>query len=504
LAKIKVKEMTEVIKKQIESFEKDVKLENIGKVLSVGDGIAIVYGVEQAMLGELLEFPHNVKGLVFNLEENQVGVILLGDVDKIKEGDLVKTTKRIFEVPVGDALLGRVVNPLGEPIDGLGSIDTKDRLPVERKARGVMARGSVNESMETGIKVIDALVPIGRGQRELIIGDRQTGKTTLAIDSIINQKGKDVICVYVAIGQKESSVSALVKLLEQEGALDYTIVVTAGASKEGTLLYLAPFAGVTMAEYFMEQGKDVLIVYDDLSKHAVAYRELSLLLRRPPGREAYPGDVFYLHSRLLERAAKLNDELGGGSITALPIIETKAGDISAYIPTNVISITDGQIFLETELFYSGVRPAINAGLSVSRVGGAAQWKAMKKVAGTLRINLANFRELESFAQFGSDLDQSAKRRLERGRKTVEILKQDVHELIEMPTQIVTIYALSNGLMDDLNIEQVTKLENEITQGLNLNDLGKKIKKHLLETKSLPDKKDLDTFIKSLKKVIRWV
>ncbi len=502
MAKIKVKEMTEVIKKQIESFEKDVKLENIGKVLSVGDGIAIVYGVEQAMLGELLEFPHNVKGLVFNLEEDQVGVILLGDVDKIKEGDLVKTTKRIFEVPVGNALLGRVVNPLGEPIDGLGSIETKDRLPVERKARGVMARGSVNESMETGIKVIDALVPIGRGQRELIIGDRQTGKTTLAIDSIINQKGKDVICVYVAIGQKESSVSALVKLLEQEGALDYTIVVTAGASKEGTLLYLAPFAGVTMAEYFMEQGKDVLIVYDDLSKHAVAYRELSLLLRRPPGREAYPGDVFYLHSRLLERAAKLNDALGGGSITALPIIETKAGDISAYIPTNVISITDGQIFLETELFYSGVRPAINAGLSVSRVGGAAQWKAMKKVAGTLRINLANFRELESFAQFGSDLDQSAKRRLERGRKTVEILKQDVHELIEMPTQIVTIYALSNGLMDDLNTEQVTKLENEITQGLNLNDLGKKIKKHLLETKSLPDKKDLDTFIKSLKKVIR--
>lgn len=502
LANIKIKEMTEVIKKQIESFEKDVKLENIGKVLSVGDGIAIVYGVGQAMLGELLEFPHGVKGLVFNLEEDQVGVILLGETDKIKEGDMVKTTKRIFEVPVGEALLGRVVNPLGEPIDGLGSIDTKDRLPVERKARGVMARGSVNESMETGIKVIDALVPIGRGQRELIIGDRQTGKTTLAIDSIINQKGKDVICVYVAIGQKESSVSALVKLLDQEGALDYTIVVTAGASKEGTLLYLAPFAGVTMAEYFMEKGKDVLIVYDDLSKHAVAYRELSLLLRRPPGREAYPGDVFYLHSRLLERAAKLNKELGGGSITALPIIETKAGDISAYIPTNVISITDGQIFLETELFYSGVRPAINAGLSVSRVGGAAQWKAMKKVAGTLRINLANYRELESFAQFGSDLDQSAKRRLERGRKTVEILKQDVHELIEMPTQITTIYALANGFMDDLNLEQVIKLQNEITQGLSMNDLGKKIKKHLVETKTLPDKNDLETFIKSLKKVIR--
>jgi len=502
LAKLRVKEMTEVIKQQIESFEKDVKLENIGKVLTVGDGIAIVYGIQQAMMGELLEFPHGVKGLVFNLEEDQVGVILLGQTDLIKEGDMVKTTKRIFEVPVGNALLGRVVNPLGEPLDGLGPIKADAFLPVERKARGVMARGGINASMETGIKVIDALVPIGKGQRELIIGDRQTGKTTLAIDAIINQKGKDVFCVYVAIGQKESSVSALVKLLSQKGALEYTTVVNAGASKEGTLLYLAPFAGVTMAEHFMEQGKDVLIVYDDLSKHAVAYRELSLLLRRPPGREAYPGDVFYLHSRLLERAAKLNKELGGGSITALPIIETKAGDISAYIPTNVISITDGQIFLETELFYSGVRPAINAGLSVSRVGGAAQWKAMKKVAGTLRINLANFRELESFAQFGSDLDQSAKRRLERGRKTVEILKQDVHELIEMPTQIVTIYALANGHMDDLNIEQVVKLQDEITQGLHMNALGKEIHKHLLETKSLPETAELDKFIKSLKKVIR--
>ncbi len=502
MAKLRVKEMTEVIRQQIESFEKDVKLENIGKVLSVGDGIAIVYGIGQAMMGELLEFPHGVKGLVFNLEQDQVGVILLGRTDLIKEGDMVKTTKRIFEVPVGDALLGRVVNPLGEPLDGLGPIKAEDHLPVERKARGVMARGGIKESMETGIKVIDALVPIGRGQRELIIGDRQTGKTTLAIDSIINQKGKDVICVYVAIGQKESSVSSLVQLLSQKGALDYTIVVTAGASKEGTLLYLAPFAGVTMAEYFMEQGKDVLIVYDDLSKHAVAYRELSLLLRRPPGREAYPGDVFYLHSRLLERAAKLNKKLGGGSITALPIIETKAGDISAYIPTNVISITDGQIFLETELFYSGVRPAINAGLSVSRVGGSAQWKAMKKVAGTLRINLANYRELESFAQFGSDLDQSAKRRLERGRKTVEILKQDVHELSEMPTQIVTIYALSNGHMDDLNLDQVVQLQSEIEQGLRMNDLGQTIHKHLVDTKTLPDAKDLDKFIKSLKKVIR--
>jgi len=493
--------MTEVIKKQIESFEQDVKLENIGKVLSVGDGIAIVYGLQQAMMGELLEFPHGVKGLVFNLEEHNVGVILLGESNLIKEGDMVKTTKRIFEVPVGESLLGRVVNPLGEPLDALGSIKTEKKMPVEKKARGVIDRGSINASMETGIKVIDALVPIGRGQRELIIGDRQTGKTTIAVDAILNQKGKDVVCIYVAIGQKDSSVTALVELFKKHQAMDYTIVVNAGASKEGTLQYLAPFSGVTMAEYFMEKGKDVLIVYDDLSKHAVAYRELSLLLRRPPGREAYPGDVFYLHSRLLERSAKLNKELGGGSITALPIIETKAGDISAYISTNVISITDGQIFLEAELFYSGIRPAINAGLSVSRVGGAAQWNAMKKVAGTLRINLANYRELESFAQFGSDLDQSAKRRLERGRKTVEMLKQDVHELVDMPTQIVIIYALSKGMIDDLNLDQVKALEKEITQGLRMNDLGQKIKKHLDETKKLPEDKDLEQFINGLKRLI---
>ncbi|AUD63983.1 F0F1 ATP synthase subunit alpha [Tenericutes bacterium MO-XQ] len=493
--------MTEVIKKQIESFEQDVKLENIGKVLSVGDGIAIVYGLQQAMMGELLEFPHGVKGLVFNLEEHNVGVILLGESNLIKEGDMVKTTKRIFEVPVGESLLGRVVNPLGEPLDALGSIKTEKKMPVEKKARGVIDRGSINASMETGIKVIDALVPIGRGQRELIIGDRQTGKTTIAVDAILNQKGKDVVCIYVAIGQKDSSVTALVELFKKHQAMDYTIVVNAGASKEGTLQYLAPFSGVTMAEYFMEKGKDVLIVYDDLSKHAVAYRELSLLLRRPPGREAYPGDVFYLHSRLLERSAKLNKELGGGSITALPIIETKAGDISAYISTNVISITDGQIFLEAELFYSGIRPAINAGLSVSRVGGAAQWNAMKKVAGTLRINLANYRELESFAQFGSDLDQSAKRRLERGRKTVEMLKQDVHELVDMPTQIVIIYALSKGMIDDLNLDQVKALEKEIMQGLRMNDLGQKIKKHLDETKKIPEDKDLEQFINGLKRLI---
>lgn len=493
--------MTEIIKKQIESFEQDVKMENIGKVLSVGDGIAIVYGLQQAMMGELLAFPHGVRGLVFNLEEHHVGVILLGDSDKIREGDLVKTTKRIFEVPVGEELLGRVVNPLGDALDATGPIKTKQHLPVERKAQGVMARGSINASLETGIKIIDALIPIGRGQRELIIGDRQTGKTTIAVDAIINQRGKDCICIYVAIGQKESSVKALVQLLNQHQAMDYTIVVTAGASKEGTLLYLAPFAGVTMAEYFMQKGKDVLIIYDDLSKHAVAYRELSLLLRRPPGREAYPGDVFYLHSRLLERSARLNDKLGGGSITALPIIETKAGDISAYISTNVISITDGQIFLESELFYSGIRPAINAGLSVSRVGGAAQWSGMKKIAGTLRIGLANYRELEQFAQFGSDLDTSAKRRLERGRKTVELLKQDVHELIPMPTQIVVIYALSKGYMDDMNIKQVRSLEAEINQGMKMNKLGQKINKHLMDTKKLPDEKDLDAFIRELKRMI---
>ncbi|MFU8792675.1 MAG: F0F1 ATP synthase subunit alpha [Acholeplasmataceae bacterium] len=501
MSKIKVQEMTEVIKKQIESFEQDVKLENIGKVLSVGDGIAIVYGLQKAMMGELLVFPHNVKGLVFNLEEYHVGVILLGDTHLIKEGDMVKTTKRIFEVPVGEALLGRVVNPLGEPIDGLGSIKTDSFLPVERIAKGVMSRGSINESMQTGTKVIDALVPIGKGQRELIIGDRQTGKSTLAIDAIINQKGKDVICVYVAIGQKESSVSSLVQLFKTKQAMDYTIVVNAGASKEGTLLYLAPFAGVTMAEYFMEQGKDVLIVYDDLSKHAVAYRELSLLLRRPPGREAYPGDVFYLHSRLLERSAKLSEKLGGGSITALPIIETKAGDISAYIPTNVISITDGQIFLEAELFYSGIRPAINAGLSVSRVGGAAQWNAMKKVAGPIRISLANYRELESFAQFGSDLDPNSKRRLERGRRTVEILKQDEHDLIDIPTQVISLYALSNGFMDDLDLEQVRALESEISQNLKMSERGQKLLKTLVDTQKLPESKDIDIFIKDLKRLI---
>lgn len=501
MSKLNIEQMTEIIKEQITTFKKDVKLENIGKVLSVGDGIAVVYGLQTAMLGELVEFPNDVKGLVFNLEEHRVGIILLGDSELIKEGDIVRTTKRIFEVPVGEGFLGRVLNPLGEPLDLKGSIRPEKYLPVERPAKPVMARGNIREPMQTGIKVIDTLVPIGKGQRELIIGDRQTGKTTLAVDSILNQRGKDVICIYVAIGQKESSVASLVQLFNDKGAMEYTIVINAGASKEGTLLYLAPFSGVAMAEYFMEKGKDVLIVYDDLSKHAVAYRELSLLLRRPPGREAYPGDIFYLHSRLLERAAKLSEEHGGGSITALPIIETQASDVSAYIPTNVISITDGQIYLESELFYSGIRPAINPGLSVSRVGGNAQWKAIKQVAGTLRINLANFRELESFAQFGSELDSNAKRRLERGQKTVEILKQDVHELTPLPTQAVILYALSKGHMDDLNLAQVRTLQSEIEQGLRISEIGKVIRAYIEEHKTLPKDEEIDQFIHQLKRFI---
>ena len=501
MANIDINTISAVIKKQIEEYKEDIKLENVGKVLSVYDGIAIVYGLYQAVLGELVELPHNVKGLVFNLEQYQVGVILFGNTSLIKEGDSVKATKKIFEIPVGDSLLGRVVDPLGNPIDQKGNLMVERTLPVERPAYGIMQRSSINEPLQTGIKVIDALVPIGKGQRELIIGDRQTGKTTIAIDTILNQKGKNVICVYVAIGQKDSSVANMVRLLDLKEALDYTVVVNAGASQPGTLLYLAPYAGSTIAEYFMEKGKDVLIIYDDLSKHAVAYRELSLLLKRPSGREAYPGDIFYLHSRLLERAGKLSKELGGGSITALPIIETQAGDISAYVPTNVISITDGQLYLESKLFYSGIRPAINAGLSVSRVGGSAQWSAMKKVSGTLRIALANFRELESFVQFGSDLDASSKRRLDRGRKTVEILKQDVHELVNMETQIVTLYALEKGFMDDLTLEQVSNLQQEIEQALSLNEKGKQIRDLLRTNKTLPEANLLDEFIKHLRRFV---
>ena len=423
---LRIEEISSLIKEQIKNYQSSVKELTVGTVIKVGDGIALVHGIDKAMNGELLEFPNGLYGMALNLEKDYVGAILFGNSSLTKEGDKVIATHRILEVPVGDALIGRVVNSLGQPIDGLGPIKTDKYRPVEKKATGVMARQSVKQPLQTGIKIIDALVPIGRGQRELIIGDRQTGKTSIAIDTILNQKGQNVICIYVAIGQKESTVASVVETLKQHNAMDYSIVVSASASNPSPLLYLAPYAGVTMAEEFMFSGKDVLVIYDDLSKHAVAYRELSLLLKRPPGREAFPGDVFYLHSRLLERAAKLSDKLGGGSITALPIIETQAGDISAYIPTNVISITDGQIFLSSDLFYSGIRPAVNAGLSVSRVGGNAQIKAVKKVSGTLRIDLASFRELEAFTQFGSDLDAATKAKLDRGKRTVEVLKQDLH------------------------------------------------------------------------------
>jgi F-type H+-transporting ATPase subunit alpha len=438
------------------------------------------------MSGELLEFPHGVYGQVLNLEKDYVGVILLDESTSIKEGDTVRTTGRILEVPVGEALIGRVVNPLGKPIDGMGKIQTDKFRTIERKATGVMARKGVHQPLQTGIKVLDALVPIGRGQRELIIGDRQTGKTTLAIDTIINQKGKNVICIYVAIGQKESTVAGVFETLKSHGAMDYSIIVSASASEPSPLLYLAPYAGVTMAEEFMFAGKDVLVVYDDLTKHATAYRELSLLLRRPPGREAFPGDVFYLHSRLLERAAKLNDALGGGSITALPIIETQAGDISAYIPTNVISITDGQIFLQSDLFHSGVRPAINAGLSVSRVGGAAQTKAIKKVSGTLRLDLASFRELEAFTQFGSDLDEATKARLERGKRTVEILKQGLHDTMAVEYQVISIFALTQGFLDSIKLADIRRFEKSLHSFFNTDKEASALLEELRNTATLPD------------------
>ena len=498
MSKINPVEISSLIIEQIKKYQQEIKTENVGTVISVGDGIALVHGLDHAMSGELLVFPNNVYGQVLNLEKEYVGAILLSESTSIKEGDQVRTTGRILEVPVGDALIGRVVNPLGQPIDGLGKIDTKKTRMIERKATGVMARKAVNEPMQTGIKVLDALVPIGRGQRELIIGDRQTGKTTLAVDTIINQKGKDVICIYVAIGQKESTVAALYETLKAHGAMDYSIIVSASASEPSPLLYLAPYAGVTIAEEFMFAGKDVLIVYDDLTKHAIAYRELSLLLRRPPGREAYPGDVFYLHSRLLERAAKLNDQLGGGSITALPIIETQAGDISAYIPTNVISITDGQIFLQSDLFHSGVRPAINAGLSVSRVGGAAQIKAIKKVSGTLRLYLASFRELEAFTQFGSDLDDATKARLERGKRTVEILKQGLHDTMPVENQVLSIYALTRGFLDSVKLSDIRRFEKGLHSYFEENKVAHELLKTIRETKSLPDEQKLAQAVNSYK------
>ncbi len=500
MSNINLSEISNLIKKQIETYKDDIKTETVGTVVTVGDGIAIVHGLDNAMSSELLIFPNDVYGMVQNLEKDNVGVILLGDSSKIAEGDIVKCTGKILQVPVGENLIGRVVNPLGQPVDGLGSIETSQTRPIEVKAPGIMERSSVNTPLQTGIKALDALVPIGRGQRELIIGDRQTGKTSIAIDTILNQKGKDVICIYVAIGQKASTVSSVHETLKQHGAMDYSIIVSAPASDPAPMLYLAPYSGVSMAEYFMWQGKDCLIIYDDLSKHAVAYRELSLLLHRPPGREAYPGDVFYLHSRLLERAAKLSKNLGGGSITALPIIETQAGDISAYIPTNVISITDGQIFLQSDSFYKGIRPAINAGLSVSRVGGAAQTKAIKKVSGTLRLDLASYRELEAFTQFGSDLDASTKARLDRGERTVEVLKQGLHETLPFEKETVILYALVHGFLDRIDVKDIKRYESELYRDLDVNADGKAILSEISSTKALPsDLNTLDSYLQSFNK-----
>jgi len=458
--RIRPEEVSSILKKEIENYNKIFDVTTVGTVIQVSDGIARVYGLQNAMAGELLEFPGGVSGMALNLEEDNIGCVILGPYTHIKEGDEVKRTGKIVEVPVGEALLGRVVNSLGQPIDGKGPINTDKFRPVEGHAPGVIDRRSVHEPMQTGIKAIDAMVPIGRGQRELIIGDRQTGKTAVAIDAIINQKGQNMICIYVAIGQKASTIAGIVNKLEEHGAMEYSIVVAASASEPAPMLYIAPYAGCAMGEEFMYNGKHVLIIYDDLSKQAVAYRELSLLLRRPPGREAFPGDVFYLHSRLLERAAKLSDDLGGGSMTALPIIETQAGDVSAYIPTNVISITDGQIFLESDLFFSGVRPAINAGISVSRVGGSAQIKAMKQVAGMLRLDLAQFRELQAFSQFGSDLDKATQARLNRGQRLVEILKQGQYEPMAVEEQVVSIYTAVNGHLDDVDVDKVGKFELE--------------------------------------------
>ena len=490
----------EQLKSQIENFEATTKTEKVGTVVEVGDGVAKISGLSDAMASEMLEFPGGVFGVALNLEEGTVGAMILGKYEGIKEGDSVKSTGRILSVPVGDMMVGRVVSPLGEAIDGKGEITSDTFYPVEKIASGVIARKKVSVPVQTGIKAIDAVIPVGRGQRELIIGDRQTGKTAVAIDAIINQKGQDLICIYVAIGQKESKVSRIVAELEKHGAMEHTIVVVAGASDPSALSFIAPYAGTSMGEYFMDKGKDVLIIYDDLSKHAWAYRQISLILKRPPGREAYPGDIFYLHSRLLERSARHNENFGGGSITALPIIETQAGDVSAYIPTNVISITDGQIYLETDLFYKGIRPALNVGLSVSRVGGDAQTKAMKKVAGKLRLDLAQFRELEAFAQFGSDLDENTRRQIERGRRTVEILKQDQYEPMPMEQQVAVLYALTNGFIDDVAQEKVKAWENDFQKYMKSG--GKAALELIKEKKELSDEvvASLEKAIKEFKEV----
>ncbi|MBE4907774.1 F0F1 ATP synthase subunit alpha [Bacillus luteolus] len=494
---IKAEEISALIKKQIENYQSEIKVSDVGTVIQVGDGIARAHGLDNVMAGELVEFSNGVMGMAQNLEANNVGIVILGPFTDIREGDEVRRTGRIMEVPVGEALIGRVVNPLGQPVDGLGPIETTKTRPIESPAPGVMDRKSVHEPLQTGIKAIDSLIPIGRGQRELIIGDRQTGKTAVAIDTILNQKNEDMICIYVAIGQKESTVRGVVETLRKNGALDYTIVVTASASQPAPLLFLAPYAGVTMGEEFMYNGKHVLVIYDDLTKQASAYRELSLLLRRPPGREAYPGDVFYLHSRLLERAAKLSDAKGGGSLTALPFIETQAGDVSAYIPTNVISITDGQIFLQSDLFFSGVRPAVNAGLSVSRVGGSAQINAMKKVSGTLRLDLASYRELEAFAQFGSDLDKATQAKLNRGARTVEVLKQGLNKPIAVEKQVSILYALTRGFLDEIPVEDITRFESEFYMWLEHN--RKEILTTIKSTGKLPEDADMQAAINDFKK-----
>src|SRR6184192_2145902 len=492
---LKSEEITEIIRQQLSGIGKGVDVSEVGTVMSVGDGIARIYGLERVMAGELVQFPHNVAGLALNLEEDNVGVVLLGEYQAIAEGDEVRRTGRIMSVPVGKAIVGRVVNPLGVPIDGKGPINTTEFIPIERLAPGVVDRKPVKEPLQTGLKAIDAMIPIGRGQRELIIGDRQTGKTAIAVDTIINQKGKGVICIYVAIGQKKSTVAQVVRTLEEYGAMEYTIVVNASASEPAPLQYLAPYAGCAMGEYFMYNGQHALCIYDDLSKHAASYREISLLLRRPPGREAYPGDVFYLHSRLLERAAKLSDKKGGGSLTALPVIETQAGDVSAYIPTNVISITDGQIFLETDLFNQGVRPAVNVGISVSRVGGSAQIKAMRQVAGSLKLDLAQYRELAAFAQFGSDLDKDTQAQLNRGQRLVEILKQGQFSPLPFSKQILIILAGTSGFLDDLPVEQVRPFEAEMYKFVDATNAG------LLRT--IMEKKILDDNLKAeMSKVIK--
>ncbi len=500
---IRADEISRIIKERIQGFEKKVDVSETGVVLNVGDGIARVYGLEKVMAGELVEFPHNIYGMALNLEEDNVGCAIFGEDKYIKEGDTVKRTGRIVEVPVGDALLGRVVNPLGQPIDGKGPIESKDFRKVEIKAPGIVVRQPVKEPLQTGLKAIDSMIPIGRGQRELIIGDRQTGKTAIAIDTIINQKGKGVICIYVAIGQKQSTVAQVVEKLKNFGALDYTIIVSATANDPAPLQFLAPYSGCTMGEYFRDNGRHAVAIYDDLSKHAVAYRQLSLLLRRPPGREAYPGDVFYLHSRLLERAAKMKDDLGGGSLTALPVIETQAGDVSAYIPTNVISITDGQIYLETDLFYSGVRPAVNVGLSVSRVGGNAQIKAMKQVAGSLRLDLAQYRELAAFAQFGSDLDKATQMQLARGARLVELLKQPQYTPLSVAKQIVLIYAGTKGFLDEYPVEAISKFEKELYQMMD--SKYPEIEKGIDLKKQIDDeiRAKIEEMIKELKEVFKY-